>query len=278
MNGGEDDDPRFVVLADPEAGPAGTAAEVRYGGPLRFPDGQRPHVVANFVSTIDGVATLGLVDGTDSSTISARSAPDRYLMAMLRAACDAVVVGARTLRTTPRHQWTACFLFRELCGELEDLRRAGGRAAPAPLVIVTASGALPDHVALREPAVKVVVITTGRGARAAASAAPTADVVVASETQEITGDALLAALDATLHAPRVLCEGGPRLLGTLLGAGALHDLFLTVSPRIAGRVAGDGRSGIVEGWAAAPPRLVGARIHSARRSGDHLFLRYSLAS
>src|SRR5258708_4296556 len=46
---------------------------------------------------------------------------------------------------------------------------------------------------------------------------------------------------------RVLTEGGPTLLAGLAAAGLLDELFLTLSPVLAGRRAGDGRLGLAEG-------------------------------
>jgi riboflavin biosynthesis pyrimidine reductase len=269
----------FTVLTDTaRAGalPPLTGAEHSYGGPLRFPDAPRPYVFANFVTSIDGVATLGLTDGTDSSAISGRSAADRFLMALLRAAADVVLIGAGTIRTTPRHQWIPAVLSPE-CGDLlMEFRAASGRTDVAPLAIVTASGDLPDHVALREPAAPVLVVTTQRGAEKAAAAAPRARVVVAAESGEIPGSAILGALEREAGAACVLCEGGPSLMGSLLRARAVHELFLTMSPRIAGRTEPGERRGIVDGWSAGPESLLSAVLLSVRRSGDHLFMRYQL--
>ena len=72
------------------------SASRRYTGSPAFPRPARPYIVANFVSTIDGVVSLGVSDGTDSSTVGAGSEADRYVMAMLRAAAGAVVIGAGT--------------------------------------------------------------------------------------------------------------------------------------------------------------------------------------
>jgi hypothetical protein len=97
--------PDYQVLSDSAPGePVG--AEIAYGRPLRFPGSPRPYVIANFVASVDGVASLGLTDGTDSTTLSGNSRADRYLMALLRASADAVVIGAGNLRATPGHQWT----------------------------------------------------------------------------------------------------------------------------------------------------------------------------
>ncbi|TMM12853.1 MAG: hypothetical protein E6F98_07540 [Actinobacteria bacterium] len=70
---------------------------------------------------------------------------------------------------------------------------------------------------------------------------------------------------------RILCEGGPTLFGSLLSAGVVDELFLTVSPLIAGH----GLS-LVEGMELLPHRRVAASLAGVRRDGSHLFLRYLL--
>jgi hypothetical protein len=57
-------------------------------------------VYANFVSSIDGVVTLGAKPSA-GSVISGKDQADRFLMGLLRACADAVVLGAGTLRATP---------------------------------------------------------------------------------------------------------------------------------------------------------------------------------
>jgi len=74
----------------------------------------------------------------------------------------------------------------------------------------------------------------------------------------------------------LLCEGGPSLFGRLLADHAVQELFLTISPLVAGRDRDHPRPGIVDGWAATPAALRSATIESVRRSDDHLFLRYRL--
>ncbi len=270
--------PAFEVLSDSAAGEP-LAAERTYGRPLRFPDAPRPYVIVNFVASIDGVASLGLTDGTDSTTLSGGSRADRYVMSLLRASADAMLIGAGNLRTTPGHQWIPSAVAGDDAAEIAAYRVARtGSAEPPPLVVVSASGDLPAHVALDQPATSVVVVTSAEGAPKVRRAHPLASVVEVEEGPEISGARVVAAVTSALGPGLILCEGGPSLFGRMLADRSVHELFLTVSPRIAGRDHDQPRPGIVDGWAAAPDALPGAAIESVRRSGDHVFLRYRLES
>jgi riboflavin biosynthesis pyrimidine reductase len=266
----------FETLLD-TVGIAETAAERLYGAPLRFPKSPRPYLVANFVSTIDGVVSLGITDGTDSSAISGHALADRFVMALLRAAADVVVIGAGTLRASVGHQWVPQILVPEYEDVLRAFRESLGRApGSAPLAVVTGSGELPSHVALTEPATRVVVVTSPAGASTVRDAFPALQVITAGETERISGADVAGALHRELRAGVVLCEGGPTLLGTLMAAHGVHELFLTMSPLLSGRDAFHARPGLLEGLAFEPSALLTATLLSVRRAQDHLFLRYRL--
>lgn len=270
----------FAVLAEADDGPPAehlTEAERIYGGPLRFPDARRPYLYGNFVSSIDGVVSVGLADGTDSSTISGREAADRFLMALLRAASDVVLIGAGTLRATPGHRWTSQALFPDDRSLLDEYRASQGRTGEARLAIVSGSGDLPDHVALRNPATPAIVLTTEAGAERARKLGAAVRVITVARSGAIDGAAIVAALQREMDATHVLCEGGPSLMGTLVRARSLSELFITVSPRLAGRDGVRERRGLIDGWAPGPDSLVRATLLSVRRSGDHVLLRYSLS-
>ena len=74
----------------------------------------------------------------------------------------------------------------------------------------------------------------------------------------------------------VLCEGGPTVLGSLLAARFVDELFLTISPLLAGRVAQRPRPGLIENAEFLPTRSIAGRLLSMRRSQSHLFARYAL--
>lgn len=74
----------------------------------------------------------------------------------------------------------------------------------------------------------------------------------------------------------VLSEGGPTVIGGLLEAGLLDELFLTLSPIVAGRSDAGGRPGLVEGIELLPSRSLSADLLSVRRRGSDLFLRHAI--
>ncbi|MDX3233628.1 hypothetical protein [Streptomyces sp. ME19-01-6] len=75
----------------------------------------------------------------------------------------------------------------------------------------------------------------------------------------------------------ILSATGPRLVGQLVGAGILNELFLTLSPVPAGRE-GSIRDGLIAGLELLPMRHEAAGLISARRRASYLFLRYRLPS
>jgi riboflavin biosynthesis pyrimidine reductase len=63
-------------------------------------------------------------------------------------------------------------------------------------------------------------------------------------------------------------------MASFLEEDLIDELFLTVSPQVAGRDRGE-RPGFVEGKTFAPHDPRRTRLLSVKRSGNFLFLRYS---
>ncbi len=82
----------------------------------------------------------------------------------------------------------------------------------------------------------VVILTTDDGAaRLGRAGLPAAvEVVAAGDDGRVEASAIVAAL-AERDLDLVVCEGGPALLGGLIGAEVVDELFLTIAPQIAGR-------------------------------------------
>jgi riboflavin biosynthesis pyrimidine reductase len=251
-------------------------AELPYASALTFPE-TRPHLLANFVQTIDGVIAFGERGGWNAATVSMDAAIDRQIMALLRAHADAIVIGAGTFRIAHHHQWSPGGVAPDAAGDLDALRvlLRGPAAERAPLYVVTASGRLdPTHVAFTAPETRIAVVTTAVGASRLEGTLPATVEVLALEDDSQLDPVELVRLVTHRSGGLILCEGGPHLLGAFARAGLLDELFLTVAPQIAGRDEDLRRLGLVEGFAAAPDEALRMQLYSLRRAQDHLFLRY----
>jgi riboflavin biosynthesis pyrimidine reductase len=232
-----------------------------------------PAVYSNFVASIDGVVSLGPTPSA-GSVISGKYPADRFLMALLRAYADAVVLGAGTLRATPGHLWTPAHVYPALTSDFTALREGLGRSAEPQLVVLTASGDVDmSHPALVKGA---LIFTTPAGAGAMnGRLPPTCEVV---EMRDAAGSMTLdlGVVIGELQRrglPVVLTEGGPHMMGRLLEQSLLDEAFLTISPVVAGR-GDDRRLGMVEGVELLPGSNAWGRLLSVRRHGEYLFLRY----
>src|SRR5207248_8343023 len=131
----EDDVPRHQMRPELE----------RIYGRLGFADSV---IYSNFVSSVDGVVSLGSKPSA-GSVISGRNPADRFLMGLLRAFADAVLLGAGTLRATPGHHWTPQHVYPDLTSDFAELRITLDRKPRPRLVLLTVGG----NVDVSHPAV-----------------------------------------------------------------------------------------------------------------------------
>jgi riboflavin biosynthesis pyrimidine reductase len=248
----------------------------RYGGDLLIPLApDRPTVLANFVSSIDGVVAYGDGDLAGGGLVSGNHEPDRFVMGLLRSVADVIVVGAGTLRGSSVHRWTPQHVHPASGPSFRAWRTAMGLATNPTTVIVTASGEIPvAHSGLNDPDIPVVVATTPDGADRLRRAGLGDHVTVEAigSNTPLTGNDILS-IAAVRDAGVALTEGGPHLLGELVSTDFLDELFLTLAPQLIGRSA-EARRGLVEGVALPPDDGRWQHLESIRRSTDHLFLRY----
>jgi len=228
-------------------------------------------VYANFVASVDGVVAVPELPKS-SAVISGGSPADRFLVALLRACADAVVIGAGTFRAHSG-PWTAAKAYPDAASEFAELRRRLDLTPEPRLVVVTGSGRLNG---VGPKLTGAIVATTGKAAdRVRELVEPDAQVVPIGESGSLDPAEVLTAL-AALGYRRVLTEGGPKLMGQLLRAQAVDELFLTVSPLLTGggqpaRPVLSQGADLLSGGGPAPARLASARSH-----GSYLFLRYLL--
>jgi riboflavin biosynthesis pyrimidine reductase len=240
-----------------------------YGGDLSLPE---TALYANFVQSIDGVVAVPGVESS-GSVISGKGEADRFVMALLRACAGAVLVGGATLRDTPRHHWTAEHVYPQLAAEFASLRRALGLEPQPRLVVLTATG----EIDVNHPAVQggATFLTSAAGGRRINELIPQRSSIKAFPGDRVPLGEAVAWLREQ-GSTRILSEAGPHVMGQLLAGQLVQDVFLTISPILAGRK-GPGRLSLIEGTALIPERRVEAHLASCRTSGDFLLLRYSLA-
>lgn len=247
----------------------------RYGGELRFPAKAERHVFANFVSTLDGVVSYDEPGIDRAQHVSEGHAADRFMLALLRAAADAVVVGAGTLRKEPNSVWTADSVAPDLAEEFADLRKRSRRRPHPTTVLVTASGDFDPELPVFVGAAPVVIATTRVGA-ARASRAKGARVEVIAEEAPLSSVALIQLAERVGGGRHILTEGGPTLFAQLVADHVVDELFLTVAPRLAGRTKDKRRIALVEGVGFTPDRAPRGALLSLKSADDYLFARYAL--
>lgn len=251
-------------------------------GRLQFPPHQVPYVVGNFVTTLDGVVTLNEPGHVSGGDISGFNHHDQMVMGLLRAIADAVIVGAGTLRSAPRHRWTAQYIYPPLSAAYQQLRNDLGKLTPPLNVIVSASGNINlDLPVFRSGEVPVLIVTTPAGEqRIRAHHLPgsiprSVQISSVHSTGSLSARAILEAVSQARQSNMILLEGGPQLMGDFLAEKCLDELFLTLAPQIAGRDGTIERPGFVTGKRFAPEHPLWGTLIGVKRSESHLFLRYA---
>lgn len=251
----------------------------RLYGSLRMPRaGARPHIISNFVTTLDGVVSLNVKGHASGSDISGFSVQDRMVMGLLRAIADVVIIGAGTLGADRHHIWTAEEIFPDLADEYRRLRTALGKHGPPLNVIVSGSGKVDlDLPVFTSGKVPVLIVTTTAGAKRLRKqkASDAIEIRVVRSVGVMRASSIINQVRRVNAGKLILVEGGPQLLGDFYAEGVLDEQFLTLAPQIAGRQIDDQQFSLVMGQMFAPRSPVWGTLVDLRRGGSHLFLRYS---
>jgi riboflavin-specific deaminase-like protein len=218
---------------------------------------ERPWLVTNFATTVDGRATI------DGRSGAIGDEGDTELFRRLRTQVDALLVGTGTLATERYGRIVRA-------PELRAVREAIGLAPDPPLATVSRSGVLPYDIPLfADPDSTVLVFTTPD----APEPPPTAATVrlLRLDPAELTLTTVLRQLRTEHGIRSVLCEGGPTLFGSLLHERLVDELFLTFAPLLAG----GGSGPTVTSGAPLPDPAKLELVWTLERRGS-LYLRYAL--
>jgi riboflavin biosynthesis pyrimidine reductase len=223
-----------VLFDDAEPSLIEHAGYAAYGN-LGFPGAynERPWTYANFVQSIDGVASFKgrHAAGSDIS----QSAEDRWLMDLLRAHADAIIMGVNTLveetLSSPQLNGGRGPVYRIEDESLRGLRTKLGRGREK-VIFVTASGSI-DPGAYRVfdgDLMDALVLTTAASATRLQARTPKTRLIVAGEGKTIDLLFAMRKLRREMGIEHLLCEGGPTLYGSMSRAGLIDEKFVTVSP------------------------------------------------
>lgn len=218
-----------------------------------FPEG-RTWLRVNFISSLDGAATR------EGLTGQLGDAADLRVFDLLRQPADVVLVAAGTVRNEG-------YGAMRLPERAARWRLAHG-LPPQPVF------ALVSHSLQLDTTSSVFVNAPVRPIVYTVEAAPSARRVALSEVADVVAvgeaDVDLVRMRDDLAARglhRIHSEGGPRLFGSLLAAGAVDELCLTLAPTVDG---GDATR-IAHGDRVAP---TGMELVAVLRAGSELLLRY----
>lgn len=223
-----------------------------------YPEHDATWVRANFITSVDGGATSGGSSG-------AMGGPgDRFVFNLLRELADVIVVGAGTVRIEG-------YSGAQLSVAQRQHRQARGQSEVPPLAIVTKSGHLNRDMAVftRTEVPPLVLTCAAAAAQTRRLLSGVCEVVDCSggDPEKVDEATLLATLGAR-GLRRILTEGGPMLLGSLVERDMLDELCLTIAPYIVG--------GQARRIAAGPGQLLtGMRCaHVLTDGAGYLYTRY----
>lgn len=220
-----------------------------YGGDLKFlydpHQSDIPLIHINFVMSKEGI--FNLRDNPGGGPISQGNRADPFVMALLRAHADAVMVGAETLRREgSAHVWNYQFIFdvfpqmQGLDGlrrQIENFRTALDKHnVHPPTFFMTNSGKVnPDAEVFKREDIQKYIVTGARGAQVAMELLARArnTQVLSFGDDELDEVAMLRYLKQKLGVNFLLHEGGRGAVASLARHGLVAEFFLThmhVSP------------------------------------------------
>jgi riboflavin biosynthesis pyrimidine reductase len=190
-----------------------------------YPDDLRScWVRGNMIASLDGGATA------DGKSGGLAGKGDRAVFSQMRHAADVIVVGASTVRVEN-------YSGAQLPVAARQARQRRGQAEVPPIAVVTRSGDLdPSALLFTRTEVTPLILTSARAVEdTRRRLGAVAEVIDASGADPSSADyAVILRILAERRLFRVLAEGGPLILGSLIENGLMDELCLTVAPILVG--------------------------------------------
>ncbi|HLJ55833.1 MAG TPA: RibD family protein [Chthonomonadaceae bacterium] len=212
------------------------------------PPDERPYVVINMVSTVDGKIVIGEPSGPAKGV---GGPTDQLLFRRLQASADGALIGSGTLRASQ-------VLY----------------PPTMPRFVATRSGKLPlDNRFFTDAPANAHVVAPEGLPEATRARLQSAARLIESGRGGVDWPAALRTIRRDVGVRVLLCEGGSEMNWQLVGAGLVDELFLTLAPKLKGGA----RLPTILGGAGFPPGAVqGLTLLSLYRDGSELYARYSV--
>ena len=272
----------FHLLFDDEPTVAGVSNSLPpsfrqiYAGDWQIPaTNGRPYIFTNFAQSRDGrisFAEPGIATGGDVTSFNAH---DRWLMGMLRARADAILMGDVTVTMEPEYVFCAESISPNDAAAFTALREAEGRPLLPLIVILSLTGRINwSEPCFQDARSHVLLATTTDGATNVGDCQGAATVeVMALGEESVDLQRLVKLLHDAYHVRTLLCEGGSRVMAGLLDEGLIDEEFVTLCPTFIGRTPTRYRPSYTEGVAWGPDDAPYSKPVSLRRAGDLLYMR-----
>ena len=240
-------------------GPTDAVEDGRLADLYTYPDDLRScWVRGNMITSLDG----GAADDGKSAGLAGPG--DRAVFLQMRSAADVILVGAATVRIEN-------YSGAQLSVASRQARQRRGQAEVPPIAVVTRSGDLdPTALLFTRTEVPPLILTCTRSFGDTCSRLGSAAEVIdasGSDPNSVEPASALRVL-AQRKLFRVLTEGGPSLLGMLIGQGLMDELCLTVAPILVGGAS----KRIVTGLGNVHTRM--RRTHVVTDDDGYLYTRY----
>ena len=262
-------------------------------GNLGFPAApvDRPWIYTNFVQSLDGITSL-LGKYSSGGEIS-QSSDDRWLMDLLRAHADGILMGMNTLREEQRQRGpdSRGIVFRVADPALQELRRKLGKARERNIFVTSAATLdVSKYKVFDGDVVDAAILTSPAGAERlrAQGERPHVAIIAAGDSESFDLARAIAKLRVELGVQHLLCEGGSTLYGSLARADLVDEKFMTISPIEVGQVVPPEQERLASeqtipvlrrpttfgGPGFTHDNLTRWQWLSCRKAGDHQFNRY----
>ena len=206
------------------------------------PTANRPYILMNMVSTIDGKILTG---ERDEPVMDLGTKNDHATLRFIESNVDAVMIGAGSLRATPKIWYP------------KGLKR----------FVVTASGKISTQNRFFSDDPDLAWIVTNEFSTIEDRTAQT----LKSPGKELDWEWILNELRVNLGVKSLLIEGGSILNSALFHAGVIDEIFLTIAPKIR---LGEDVPTMADGLSFSRDQIQNFALVSHNSIGDELFLRY----